>query len=219
MTICAGESVALVGPSGCGKTTLLKIMLGQLEPNEGEVLVGGMPLKQLGLSYYRSLTGTVMQNDRLFAGSLADNICFFDNGPEQSQIEACAKLARIHEAIIKMPMGYNTLIGDMGSTLSGGQQQRILLARALYKRPSILFLDEATSHLDNQLEQQITSAIANLQLTRVVIAHRQETIAASGRVIELGGLQTKSYSVEHALASIEIKVPLPITAPLVTSCQ
>ena len=148
-----------------------------------------MPLKQLGLSYYRSLIGTVMQNDRLFAGSLADNICFFDNAPEQSQIEACAKLARIHEAIIKMPMGYNTLIGDMGSTLSGGQQQRILLARALYKRPSILFLDEATSHLDNQLEQQITSAIANLQLTRVVIAHRQETIAASGRVIELGHRQ------------------------------
>ncbi len=181
----AGESVALVGPSGCGKTTLLKIMLGQLEPNEGEVLIGGMPLKQLGLAYYRSLLGTVMQNDRLFAGSLADNICFFDPTPDQAQIEHCARLARIHEVITKMPMGYNTLIGDMGSTLSGGQMQRMLLARALYKQPSILFLDEATSHLDIQLEKQISSAIAQLPLTRIVIAHRLETIQASGRVINL----------------------------------
>ncbi len=183
--IHSGESVAIIGPSGCGKTTLLKIMLGQLEPNEGEVLIGGIPLKQLGLTYYRSLIGTVMQNDRLFAGSLADNICFFDTAPDQAQIEHCAKVARIHEAISKMPMGYNTLIGDMGSTLSGGQSQRLMLARALYKQPSILFLDEATSHLDIQLEQQISSAIALLALTRVVIAHRPETIAASGRVIEL----------------------------------
>jgi ATP-binding cassette, subfamily B, bacterial CvaB/MchF/RaxB len=185
LSVHAGESVALIGPSGCGKTTLLKIMLGQLEPNEGEVWIGGMPLKQLGLAYYRSLLGTVMQNDRLFAGSLADNISFFDTAPDQAQIEHCAKLARIHEAIVKMPMGYNTLIGDMGSTLSGGQMQRMLLARALYKQPSILFLDEATSHLDIQLEKQISEAIAQLPLTRIVIAHRLETIAASGRVINL----------------------------------
>jgi ATP-binding cassette, subfamily B, bacterial CvaB/MchF/RaxB len=185
LAVQAGESVALIGPSGCGKTTLLKIMLGQLEPNEGEVLIGGMPLKQLGLAYYRSLIGTVMQNDRLFAGSLADNICFFDTTPDQAQIEHCAKIARIHEAIMKMPMGYNTLIGDMGSTLSGGQTQRLMLARALYKQPSLLFLDEATSHLDIRLEQQISSAISQLTLTRIVIAHRPETIAASGRVIDL----------------------------------
>jgi ATP-binding cassette, subfamily B, bacterial CvaB/MchF/RaxB len=186
LAVRAGESVALIGPSGCGKTTLLKIMLGQLEPVEGEVLIGGMPLKQLGLAYYRSLIGTVMQNDRLFAGSLADNICFFDPTPDQAQIEHCAKLARIHEPITKMPMGYNTLIGDMGSTLSGGQTQRLLLARALYKQPSLLFLDEATSHLDIQLEKQISEEIAQLPLTRIVIAHRPETIAASGRVIDLG---------------------------------
>jgi ATP-binding cassette, subfamily B, bacterial CvaB/MchF/RaxB len=185
LTVHQGESVALIGPSGCGKTTLLKIMLGQLEPNEGEVLIGGLPLKQLGLAYYRSMIGTVMQNDRLFAGSLADNISFFDTALDQDQIEHCAKVARIHEVIMKMPMGYNTLIGDMGSTLSGGQMQRLLLARALYKRPSILFLDEATSHLDLQLEKQISSAIAQLSLTRIVIAHRPETIQASGRVISL----------------------------------
>jgi ATP-binding cassette, subfamily B, bacterial CvaB/MchF/RaxB len=183
MTIAAGESVVLVGPSGSGKTTLLKIMLGQLKPVEGEVLVGGMPLSQIGLSYYRSMIGAVMQDDRLFAGSLADNICFFDSAPDQDYLEHCARLAHIHGDIIKMPMGYNTLVGDMGTTLSGGQKQRVFLARALYKRPNILFLDEATSHLDMALEKDITTAISSLQLTRIVIAHRPETIAASGRVI------------------------------------
>jgi ATP-binding cassette, subfamily B, bacterial CvaB/MchF/RaxB len=183
MTIAAGESVVLVGPSGSGKTTLLKIMLGQLKPVEGEVLVGGMPLSQIGLSYYRSMIGAVMQDDRLFAGSLADNICFFDSAPDQDYLEHCARLAHIHSDIIKMPMGYNTLVGDMGTTLSGGQKQRVFLARALYKRPNILFLDEATSHLDMALEKDITTAISSLQLTRIVIAHRPETIAASGRVI------------------------------------
>ena len=186
MTVAAGESVVLVGPSGCGKTTLLKIMLGQLNPVEGEVLVGGMPLRQVGLTHYRDMIGAVMQDDRLFAGSLADNICFFDNLSDQQHIEHCAKLAKIHADILKMPMGYNTLVGDMGTTLSGGQKQRVFLARALYKRPNILFLDEATSHLDTALERDINAAIAELNLTRIVIAHRPDTIAASGRVVMLG---------------------------------
>jgi ATP-binding cassette subfamily B protein RaxB len=189
MVVASGESVVLVGPSGCGKTTLLKIMLGQLQPTEGEVLVGGIPLAQLGLSYYRNLVGVVMQDDRLFAGSLADNICFFDAAPDQPYIEECAKLASIHADIVKMPMGYNTLVGDMGLALSGGQKQRILLARALYKRPSVLFLDEATSHLDMALEKQISGAVAAMALTRVVIAHRPETIASSGRVIALAPMR------------------------------
>ncbi len=153
MHVGNGEAVVLVGPSGCGKTTLLKIMLGQLQLVEGEVLIGGIPLAQLELAYYRSLIGAVMQDDRLFAGSLADNISFFDSTPDQEWVEGCAKLAQIHADILKMPMGYNTLVGDMGTTLSGGQKQRIFLARALYKRPSILFLDEATSHLDTALEK------------------------------------------------------------------
>ncbi|MFC5500098.1 peptidase domain-containing ABC transporter [Caenimonas terrae] len=185
LTIAKGESVVLVGGSGCGKTTLLKIMLGQLEPVEGEVLIGGIPLKQLGLTYYRSMIGVVMQDDRLFAGSLADNISFFDEAPDQQYIEECAKLARIHEEIGKMPMGYNSLVGDMGTSLSGGQKQRVVLARALYKRPSFIFLDEATSHLDTRLEDDINAAISRLSLTRVVVAHRPETIRASGRVVSL----------------------------------
>jgi ATP-binding cassette, subfamily B, bacterial CvaB/MchF/RaxB len=186
LQVAAGESVVLVGPSGCGKTTLLKIMLGQLNPSEGEVLIGGVPLAQLGLDAYRNMIGAVMQDDQLFAGSLADNISFFDNAPDQQWIEECARLAQIHGDIQKMPMGYNTLVGDMGTSLSGGQKQRIFLARALYKRPAILFLDEATSHLDVALEKHITSAISALQLTRIVIAHRAETILASGRVVYLG---------------------------------
>lgn len=199
MTIQSGESVVLVGPSGCGKTTLLKIMLGQLLPVEGEVLIGGVPLSQLGLTYYRSLIGAVLQDDRLFGGSLADNICFFDSEPDHAFIEHCAKLARIHGDVIKMPMGYNTLVGDMGTSLSGGQKQRVLLARALYKRPSILFLDEATSHLDTSLEKDITSAISDMQLTRIVIAHRPETIKASGRVIELRSFRPLNLQEQAAL--------------------
>lgn len=217
MTIQAGESVALVGPSGCGKTTLLKIMLGLIEPTEGEVLIGGITLKQLGASHYRSMIGAVMQDDRLFAGSLADNISFFDNCADQSHVEACARLACIHDSIMKMPMGYHSLVGDMGSGLSGGQQQRIVFARALYKRPTLLFLDEATSHLDIQLEKQIALAIADMALTRVVVAHRPETIRASGRVIELSAPRSGRRRADSlSLPSIGLSgsTEKPVSAPM-----
>lgn len=185
MHIQAGESVAIIGPSGCGKTTLLKIILGLLPPTEGEVLVGGQRVQQLG-ARYRTWVGTVMQEDQLFAGSLADNICFFDSTPDQSRIEACAQYAAVHQDILAMPMGYNTLIGDMGAAISGGQKQRVLLARALYKQPKILALDEATSHLDIVRERQVNESIRQLQLTRVIVAHRPETIASADRVYILG---------------------------------
>ncbi len=187
LKIQSGESVAIAGSSGCGKTTLLKIMLGILEPTEGEVLVGGIALNRLGLGAFRDMVGTVMQDDHLFAGSIADNISFFDATPDQNFIEFCAKMASVHEEIMAMPMAYNTLIGDMGSAISGGQQQRILLARALYKKPKILFLDEATSHLDVRREQAVNIAIQQLKLTRIIIAHRPETIAMAQRVIVLNG--------------------------------
>ena len=185
MKIDAGESVAIAGPSGCGKTTMLKIMLGQLQPEEGEVLVGGIPIKQLGMKYYRDQIGVVMQDDQLFAGSLAENIAFFDPQTEQTRVEAAAKLAAIHDAIVKMPMGYNTLSGDMGTGLSGGQKQRVILARALYKRPRILFLDEATSHLDTNMETMVNQAVKRLRMTRVVIAHRQSTLEMAERLVIL----------------------------------
>jgi ATP-binding cassette subfamily B protein RaxB len=185
LKIEAGESVAIVGPSGCGKTTLLKVMIGLLPPTEGEVLVGGVSLSRLGVQAYRNMIGTVMQEDQLFTGSIADNISFFDQEADQDWVESCAQLAALHQDIVTMPMGYSTLIGDMGTVLSGGQKQRLLLARALYKRPKMLFLDEATSHLDVQREKLINDTIKQLNITRVIIAHRPETIASADRVIVL----------------------------------
>jgi ATP-binding cassette, subfamily B, bacterial CvaB/MchF/RaxB len=180
-----GESVAIVGPSGCGKTTLLKLMLGIHAPSAGEVLIGGVPLPRLGLRAWRDMVGVVMQDEPLFSGSIADNISFFDAAPEHEWLEQCARVAAVHDEIEAMPMGYNTLIGDMGAALSGGQKQRILLARALYKRPKILLLDEATSSLDVERERTVNQAVRQLALTRVIVAHRPETIASTARVIAL----------------------------------
>jgi ATP-binding cassette subfamily B protein RaxB len=180
-----GESVAIVGPSGCGKTTLLKLMLGIHQPQAGEIRLGAQALSQIGLQDWRARIGTVMQDDQLFAGSITDNIAFFDPEAEADWVEECARLACVHEDIVAMPMGYESLIGDMGSSLSGGQRQRILLARALYKKPQFLFLDEATSALDVERERQVNASLRGLSLTRIVIAHRPETIAAAQRIITL----------------------------------
>jgi ATP-binding cassette subfamily B protein RaxB len=180
-----GEAVAIVGPSGCGKTTLLKLMLGIHTPQAGEIRLGEQALSQIGLADWRRRIGTVMQDDQLFAGSLRDNISFFDPQADAEWIEQCARLACVHEDIQAMPMGYESLIGDMGSSLSGGQRQRLLLARALYKRPQFLFLDEATSALDVERERQVNASLRQLSITRIVIAHRPETIAAAQRVITL----------------------------------
>jgi ATP-binding cassette subfamily B protein RaxB len=181
----AGESVAIVGPSGCGKTTLAKLMLGLLAPSEGEILIGGIDIRRLGLERYRGMVGAVMQDDQLFAGSIADNIAFFDTNVSPLKVEAAARLAAVHDDVAAMPMGYQTLVGDMGSSLSGGQKQRLILARALYRRPKLLVLDEATSHLDVARERQVNVAIARMKLTRIVIAHRPETIASADQVLAM----------------------------------
>ncbi|HMZ75529.1 MAG TPA: peptidase domain-containing ABC transporter [Rhodocyclaceae bacterium] len=183
----AGESVALVGPSGGGKTTLVKLLLGLMTPESGGIEVDGVPLARFGLRRYREQVASVMQDDQLFAGSLADNIAFFDPQADPTRIEACARLAAVHDDIAAMPMGYHTLVGDMGTVLSGGQKQRVLLARALYRRPRILVLDEATSHLDIARERCVNDAIRGLPLTRLIVAHRPETIASCDRVIVLTG--------------------------------
>jgi ATP-binding cassette subfamily B protein RaxB len=187
LKIGAGESVAIVGPSGGGKTTLINVMLGILQPTEGEVLIGGVSVAQAGLDTLRQMVGTVLQDDVLFAGSIADNISFFDPQADQEWVAQCARLAAIHQDIAAMPMAYNTLVGDMGTVLSGGQKQRILLARALYKKPKILFLDEATSHLDIEREHLVNAAVKALQMTRVIVAHRPETIGTADRAVVLAG--------------------------------
>jgi ATP-binding cassette subfamily B protein RaxB len=122
-----------MGPSGGGKTTLIKIMLGLLQPTTGEVLIDGLPLASVGLQAYREQIGAVMQEGQLLSGSVADNICFYEPACDYERMMECARLAGVHDEIMAMPMTYNSLIGDMGSSLSGGQKQRLLLARALYR--------------------------------------------------------------------------------------
>ncbi len=183
LAIEAGESVAIIGPSGCGKTTLLKLLLGLLQPCEGEVRVGGVPLSKLDMDAYRRVIGAVMQDDQLFAGSVSDNIAFEDERWDEDRVREAARQAAVHDDISAMPMGYNSLIGDMGTSLSGGQRQRVILARALYRNPRLLFLDEATSHLDVDRERLVNDAVRKLDLTRVIIAHRPETIASADRVL------------------------------------
>ncbi|MHC6216649.1 peptidase domain-containing ABC transporter [Stenotrophomonas acidaminiphila] len=182
-SIAPGESVAIIGASGCGKTTLVKLLLGLLKPSEGSIHVGGHDLHKLGARNVRAIVGAVMQDDQLFAGSIADNIGFFDPEFDLGRVEQAARLAAVHDDIAAMPMGYHGLIGDMGSSLSGGQKQRIILARALYRQPKLLFLDEATSHLDVGNEQLVNAAIRRLDVTRVIVAHRPETIASADRVL------------------------------------
>ena len=190
-TVEAGESIAIVGASGCGKTTLVKLMLGLLAPEEGSVEVGGRDIRHIGLRNYRRGVGAVMQDDQLFAGSIHDNIAFGEDGYDPERTEAAARLAAIHGEIAAMPMGYNSLIGDMGTTLSGGQKQRVILARALYRMPRILFLDEATSHLDVACERIVNEAVRALRITKVIIAHRPETIASADRVLVMDGGRIK----------------------------
>lgn len=183
LTIEPGESVAIIGASGCGKTTLVKLLLGLLEPTSGTIRIGGYDLRKVGPRNIRAVIGAVMQDDQLFAGSIADNISFFDQEHDQLRSEAAARKAAVHDEIAAMPMGYHSLIGDMGSSLSGGQKQRVILARALYRNPKLLFLDEATSHLDVANEQVVNVAVKQLKVTKVIVAHRPETIASADRVL------------------------------------
>jgi ATP-binding cassette subfamily B protein RaxB len=185
--VAPGESVAIVGPSGCGKTTLVKLMLGLLDPVEGAVEVDGADIRATGLRAYRRSVGAVMQDDQLFAGSIHDNIAFGEDDFDVGRVESAARRAAIHAEIAAMPMGYQSLIGDMGAALSGGQKQRVILARALYREPRFLFLDEATSHLDVACEKLVNEAVRALRVTRVIIAHRPETIASADRVLVLRG--------------------------------
>lgn len=180
-----GEKIAIIGPSGCGKTTLLKILMGLERPTAGNVLIDDIPLPLFGLQNFRQLLAAVMQDDELFSGSILDNISFFSDEIDMNWLYDVAKLACVHDTIMSFPMGYETLIGQSQMAISGGQKQRILLARALYKKPKFLFLDEATSHLDLKLEASINQSLQNCHITQIIVAHRPETIAKVDRVIRL----------------------------------
>jgi len=186
ISVAAGESVAIIGPSGIGKTTLMKVMAGLLTPTQGNILIDGLDISNVGLNNYRDCIACVLQDDKLFAGSIAENISSFDITKDMDSIISCAQHCNIHNEIMRMPMGYETLISELGGSLSGGQKQRLLIARALYRQPNLLFLDEATSHLDLENEAHINASIAALKITRIFIAHRPSTIASASRVINLG---------------------------------
>jgi ATP-binding cassette subfamily B protein RaxB len=187
LTVEPGRFITIMGPSGCGKTTLLKLMLGLLTPTGGDVLIDDVPLRQIGARGFREHVAAVMQEDQLLSGSLADNICFFDAAVDNERMIRCCQLACIHDEIMRMPMAYNTLIGDMGNTLSGGQKQRVLLARALYRKPRILFLDEGTAHLDIDMSRRISDNLSQLAVTRISIAHRPEAASGADAVLVLTG--------------------------------
>ncbi|PKB89447.1 colicin V synthesis protein [Ewingella americana] len=183
--IAAGESVAIVGPSGSGKTTLLKVLCGLFSPDNGRVIVNGLDIKQLGVNNYQKMVACVMQDDKLFSGSIRENICGFADVVDDNWMWESAKASFIHEVIERLPMGYETLIGELGEGLSGGQKQRLFIARAIYKKPAIIFMDEATSALDKESEAMVNQAIRKLNITRIIIAHRETTIASADRVITL----------------------------------
>lgn len=197
--ILAGESVAIIGPSGSGKSTLMKCIMGLFPTQRGTILIDGHPIVRM--RHLRKQMGSVMQDDQLMSGSIADNIACFELTPDIASIIRCAQHACLHDEVMEMGMQYETLVGDMGTRLSGGQKQRILLARALYKKPRILFMDEATSHLDTNNERLINQHIQNLSITRVIIAHRPDTIALADRVLKLesGRLTEVTNEVKHAL--------------------
>lgn len=194
ISILPGESVAITGPSGAGKTTLMRVLCGLFEPDAGNVLVDGIDIKQLGINNYHKMIGCVMQDDRLFSGSIRENISGFDENIDENWLIECAKSSYIHDVIRKMPMGYDTLICELGEGLSGGQKQRLFIARALYRKPGILFMDEATSSLDHESESYVNQAIKKLNITRVIIAHRETTISSADRVISLNSSYEKQKS-------------------------
>jgi ATP-binding cassette subfamily B protein RaxB len=191
LALTGGETVALVGPSGSGKTTLIKVLVGLLAPTEGTLYVGGHDLKDLDLGSYRSRIGVVMQDDQLFIGTVEDNISFFDPTHDAARARECARIAGLDVDIMAMPMQYNTIVGSLGVALSGGQKQRLLLARALYRKPEILFLDEAFDQLDLDREYEITDRLVQLGLGVVIVSHRPDTVRRVNRIIDIGPAQDR----------------------------
>jgi ATP-binding cassette, subfamily B, bacterial CvaB/MchF/RaxB len=183
-----GETVAIVGPSGAGKTTLVKVLAGLLDRTEGQLTASGRDVRDWDKAAYRGRIGVVMQDDHLFVGTLEDNISFFDPQHDAERVRQCARLAMIDEEIDAMPMQFNTIVGSLGMALSGGQRSRVLLARALYRRPQILFLDETFDQLDLARERSITDGLRKTGIGVVIVSHRPETVGAVDRVVHLGAI-------------------------------
>ena len=186
LEIAPGDYVAIQGASGGGKTTLLKLILGLNQPTDGTIELDGQRATAERWRSWRNEVGVVAQDDRLLSGTLADNIGGFDPDLDMQHVVRAAVAAQVHADIMRAPMQYLTLVGDMGSTLSGGQRQRVLLARALYRNPKILILDEGTANLDEQNEALIADLIDQMPITRIVVAHRPALLRRAKRVFTIG---------------------------------
>jgi len=185
LSLKPGERLCLVGRSGAGKSSLAALLLGLVRPTAGAIVVDGVPLERLDLDALRRCTGVVTQTAALLDGTIRDNIVLGAPGADEVDIVAAAQVAAIHDDILAMPMGYDTVLVDGGANLSGGQRQRIALARALVRRPSLLLLDEATSALDPATEAEVLGNLANLGCTTIMIAHRPSVAAMCDRVAVL----------------------------------
>jgi len=179
------EFVAITGSSGAGKSTIVRLLAGTVEPSHGKITLGGLQFDQLGKSRVRELVAFVAQDDEVLLGTIEENVSLFDDSVDSRLVRECCALASVSDEIERMPMQYQTLLGNGRTTISGGQRQRILIARALYRRPKILVLDEATSHLDLDSEGEVLRRIRSLGVSVLLVAHRPETVGFADRVLVL----------------------------------
>lgn len=204
LTVAPSEFIVIVGASGIGKSTLIRLLLGLERPECGAVAYDGEDISKIGYKRYRQVVAGVLQDDRLFSGTIAENITMFAGQPDIELMKECARKCKIDSVIAGMGAGYQSLIGENGEGLSGGERQRLMLARALYKKPLLLFLDEITSNLDPALDGEINTMLSELDVTRIIVTHRNTPFRFADRILTL-----KDGQLEQLPAMSITSVPIP----------